>query len=129
MRKSFRLITLASLSIVSACVSSYQPVVDLKGKQTGQYQQDLFECQQLAEQSSPWVETGKQGLIGGGLGAALGAITGALLPGFSAGTGAAIGGATGGTLGVASGAINGVGEQQRIVDRCLRGRGYNVVSD
>lgn len=123
------ILAISVLLLMTACVSSYQPVVDLKGRQTGQYQQDLFECQQLAQQSSPWAQSAETGLGGALLGAALGAVTGAFLPGYSAGTGAAFGAATGGTVGVLGGAYQGVGEQQRIVDRCLRGRGYNVVND
>jgi hypothetical protein len=119
---------LAAATVLAGCAQSYQPVVDTKGVDSARYQQDLYECRQYAEQKSPAGDAAIGALGGAAGGAALGAITGAILPGASAGTGAALGAATGGTVGVAGGAYKGVNDQQRIIDNCLRGRGYSVLN-
>ena len=98
------------------------------GHDTARYQQDLYECRQYAEQVSPVGDAAVGGLGGAAAGAALGAITGALVGGVSAGEGAAFGAATGGAVGLGAGAYSGVNEQQRIIDNCMRGRGYNVLN-
>ncbi|QEX21064.1 hypothetical protein FRZ61_09850 [Hypericibacter adhaerens] len=124
--------SVASLALVLAlglagCAQSYQPIVDTKGVDTAKYQQDLYECRQYAEQVSPVGDAATGGLIGAAGGAALGAIVGAFSGG--AGTGAAIGAATGGAVGAGAGGVSGVSEQKRIIDNCLRGRGYNVLNN
>ena len=124
-----RLMTLVvAMATLAGCAQTYQPVVDTKGHDTARYQQDLYECRQYAEQVSPAGQAAVGGLGGAAGGAALGAITGALVGGVSAGEGAALGAATGGAVGVGAGAYRGVDEQQRVIDNCLRGRGYNVLN-
>ncbi len=124
-----KLLTMAMATMTLAgCAQSYQPVVDTKGQDSARYQQDLFECRQYAEQVSPAGDAAVGGLGGAAAGAALGAITGALVGGVSAGTGAAVGAATGGAVGVGAGAVSGVEEQKRIINNCMRGRGYNVLN-
>jgi outer membrane lipoprotein SlyB len=124
-----RFVTLAvALATLAGCAQTYQPVVDTKGHDSARYQQDLFECRQYAEQVSPAGQAAVGGLGGAAGGAALGAITGALVGGVSAGEGAALGAATGGAVGVGAGAYRGIDEQQRVIDNCLRGRGYNVLN-
>jgi uncharacterized protein YcfJ len=125
--KRFLALATAMATLVG-CAQSYQPVVDTKGHDTARYQQDLYECRQYAEQTSPVQDAAVGGLGGAAAGAALGAITGALVGGVSAGSGAALGAATGGALGVGAGAYSGVNEQQRIIDNCLRNRGYSVLN-
>ncbi|HVJ34074.1 MAG TPA: glycine zipper family protein [Terriglobia bacterium] len=125
--KRLGVVLVASLGLMG-CAQSYQPVVDTKGVDTARYQQDLYECRQYAEQVSPAGDAAIGGLGAAAGGAALGAITGAILPGVSAGTGAALGAATGGAVGVAGGTAKGITDQQRIIDNCLRGRGYNVLN-
>ena len=115
-------------SALAGCAQSYEPVVDTRGHDTARYQQDLYECRQYAERTSPAGDAAVGGLTGAAAGAALGAITGALVGGVSAGEGAAFGAATGGAVGVGTGAYRGVNEQQRIIDNCMRGRGYNVLN-
>jgi outer membrane lipoprotein SlyB len=122
-----RVTSLALLVILAGCAQSYQPVVDTRGVDTARYQQDLFECRQYAERVSPVGQAATGGLLGAAGGAALGAIVGAFSGG--AGTGAAIGAATGGAVGAGAGGVTGVSEQQRIIDNCLRGRGYNVLNN
>jgi len=117
-----------AMATLAGCAQTYQPVVDTKGHDTARYQQDLYECRQYAEQVSPAGQAAVGGLGGAAGGAALGAITGALVGGVSAGEGAALGAATGGAVGVGAGAYRGIDEQQRVIDNCLRGRGYNVLN-
>ncbi len=121
------MVTMAAAAL-AGCAQSYQPVVDTRGQDTSRYQQDLYECRQYAQQVSPVEDAAVGGLGGAAAGAALGAITGALVGGVSAGEGAAFGAATGGAVGLGAGAYSGVNEQQRIIDNCLRGRGYNVLN-
>ena len=121
-----RVASLALIVVLAGCAQSYQPVVDTKGVDNAKYQQDLLECRQYAEQVSPAGEAATTGLLGAAGGAALGAIVGAFSGG--AGTGAAIGAATGGAVGAGAGGVSGVSEQKRIINNCLRGRGYNVLN-
>lgn len=104
----------------------YQPQ---QSRSSGNYYQDLAECRRLAEQSNGAVGEGaKQALVGAAVGAALGAATGGIAKGVSAGQGAAIGAAGGGILGGAHGVYSGYDGQKRIVDNCMRGRGYSVAN-
>ncbi len=121
-----RVASLALILILAGCAQSYQPVVDTKGVDNAKYQQDLLECRQYAEQVSPAGEAATTGVLGAAGGAALGAIVGAFSG--SAGTGAAIGAATGGAVGAGAGGVSGISEQKRIINNCLRGRGYNVLN-
>jgi putative VirB-like lipoprotein len=106
--KKFLTVAVA-MATLTGCAQSYQPVVDTRGHDTARYQQDLFECRQYAEQTSPAGNAAVGGLAGAAGGAALGAIGGAIAG--NAGTGAAIGAATGGALGVGGGAYSGVNRQ------------------
>jgi outer membrane lipoprotein SlyB len=124
-----KLLTMAvALATLTGCAQTYQPVVDTKGHDSARYQQDLAECRQYAQQVNPAGDAAVSGLGGAAAGAALGAITGALVGGVSAGSGAALGAATGGAVGVGTGAYSGVKEQERIINNCMRGRGYNVLN-
>lgn len=100
-------------------------MVDMKGVDSARYEQDLTECRAYAEQVSP----AREAVVGAGLAAALGAAIGAIAGAFggSAGSGAATGAAIGGVTGTAAGGAGGVSEQKQIIDRCLAGRGYNVL--
>jgi outer membrane lipoprotein SlyB len=114
--KRISMLTALSLSLaavsLSACSSTAQPIVDTKGVNSTQYNQDNYECQQYAQQVSP---------VGD-------AITGALVGGVSAGEGAAFGAATGGALGLGGGAVTGVQNQRQVYRNCMSGRGYSVLN-
>jgi len=130
--KRISMVTALTLSLgvsgLSACSSTNQPIVDTKGVNATQYNQDNYECQQYAQQVSP-VGDAVVGAVGGAAaGAALGAITGALVGGVSAGQGAAFGAATGGALGLGGGAVTGVQNQRQVYRNCMSGRGYNVLN-
>ena len=47
------LVLATAMATLAGCAQSYQPVVDTRGQDTGRYQQDLYECRQYAEQTSP----------------------------------------------------------------------------
>lgn len=123
-----RFTAIALVLALAGCAQSYQPVVDTGNVNTSRYQQDLFECRQYAEQVSPAAEAGKGALIGAAGGAALGAVIGALTGGVSAGSAAALGAGSGAIVGGGTGAYQGTADQKRVIDNCLRGRGYNVLN-
>jgi hypothetical protein len=96
-----------------------KPIVDMKGVSRAQYEQDLAECGEYADQ----VEVGKKAVGGAAAGAAVGAAIGAIWNdsvGKSAATGAVLGGA--------GGTGHGAEERDRVVKNCLRGRGYKVLN-
>ncbi len=101
------------------------PIIDTQGVDAAQYQQDLAECQQFADQKSVGEDTAK-GTIGGALLAAMGAAIGAATG--DPGQGAAIGAAAGGIGGGAGAAGKAMQDKKQIVSRCMQGRGYNVLS-
>jgi len=115
-------------SMLAACSSYSQPMVDTKGANPTQYSQDDYECQQYANQVSPVGDAAVGALGGAAAGAALGAITGALVGGVGAGEAAAFGAATGGAVGLGGGAVTGVQNQRDVYRRCMAGRGYNVLN-
>ena len=112
---------LAALLLVTGCASSRRVVIDDKGVDPAAYQQDLAECQTIADQ----VTTGRDaagGAVGGAvIGGALGAIFGnSSTAGRMAGGGAVIGGA--------SKAGDAEQEKGQVLRNCLRGRGYRVLN-
>ena len=129
-----RISTLTAMSLavaltgLSACSSTAQPIVDTKGVNSTQYNQDNYECQQYANQVSPVGDAAVGAVGGAATGAALGAITGALVGGVGVGEGAAFGAATGGALGLGGGAVTGVQNQRQVYRNCMAGRGYSVLN-
>jgi hypothetical protein len=127
MRKAGALaLVVAAGSLLAACASHFEPIIDPATTRGDNLQRDLADCRGLAEQQNVASSVGTSGLIGAGLGAGLGAIAGAF--GGGAGAGAAIGAAIGGTSGVAHGALSSQGERDQIVRNCLIGRGYRVLN-
>lgn len=102
------------------------PIIDTQGVDNSQYQQDLVQCQQYADQVSVGQDTAKGAFGGALLGAAMGAAVGAATG--NPARGAAIGAAAGGIGGGAGMAGKSVEERKNIVSRCMQGRGYNVLS-
>lgn len=123
MKKTIAVILCATLT---ACATApmgaqYRPVVDLKGKDSAQYEQDLQDCQAYASQV---MGAGEQAAGG----AAAGAIFGALLAAaagnnYSRNRSALVGGLVGG----AGGAAHGLEDQQNVIKTCLANRGYSVL--
>jgi outer membrane lipoprotein SlyB len=100
-------------------------------KSVGQTQanQDIAECQEIAEEHVSASNTGKNiaksTAMGAGMGAAGGAV-GGIISG-SAGSGSAVGAAAGATIGLIRGLFRGTEPNrtfQNFVDSCLRDRGY-----
>lgn len=125
MKRAFLTAALMLLSptvTTGALAQTYQPYQQVSGN----YNQDLAECQSYANQVSPAQDAAVGALGGAATGAALGAISGALFKGFSAGEGAAVGAAAGGVLGLAGGAYTGTQNQKQVLNNCMRGRGYST---
>ncbi len=116
---------LGILAIISAC-STYRPIVDMQNKTQQEYNDDLFECQQYAEQVSPATSAAVGAAGGAAAGMIFGAIIGAIFGvpiGEMIGAGAALGGASGAMSGAGAGASS----QMNIIKRCMQGRGYSVL--
>ncbi|MFO0996427.1 MAG: glycine zipper family protein [Alphaproteobacteria bacterium] len=111
--------------LIAGCANSYRPIVDSKGTDMSNYEQDLTECRSYASQVSPAGTAAGGAVLGAAAGGALGAVGGAFSghPGFGAARGAALGG-TGGLL---AGGYKGAQDQTHIVRNCMRGRGYRVL--
>jgi hypothetical protein len=117
--------TLAVGVVLVGCATSgadYQPIVDTKGINAAQYQNDLAECQSIAQQTQP---VGNAAAKDAGAGAAIGAVLGSIGGNKtsvmqSAGVGAVMGGLSGGA--------SSIKEKNTVLRNCLRGRGYNVLN-
>ncbi len=122
-------VALLAGAMIAGCTSSYTPTVDFAASTNTpeNYNQNLEECRNLAQQGGSAVEDAAVAGVGGAaLGAATGAIAGAILGG-GAGTGAAAGAAIGGTVGTVGGGAQGISDEKQMVRNCLRGRGYSVL--
>ncbi|MDJ0776855.1 MAG: glycine zipper family protein [Gammaproteobacteria bacterium] len=116
--KSCALLVLASLA-ATGCATSSKPVIDPAGVDMVQYEKDLGECEQIAQQVEQ--KAGEQAaggaLVTGAIGAVLGGSDGA---------------AKGAGVGLIGGAAKGAGattrERDQVVKNCLRNRGYSVLN-
>ena len=104
--------------ILAGCAAHPDPIVDMKGVNVAQYEQDLAECKGYGEK----VEVEKGIAKGAATGAVVGGVVGAI--GGEADRGAGYGAAAGGTR---SG-IQNQREKEQVVKRCMRGRGYRVLN-
>lgn len=112
--------TIILLSLVFLMVGcANEPIVDRRGVDEVQYQDDLAECHSYANQVDTAGETAKWGAIGVAVGASIGAIFG---NGHDAERGAGAGAVVGGAKGF------GKAEQrkEKVLYRCLKSRGYRV---
>jgi outer membrane lipoprotein SlyB len=109
------------MSMLSGCAPApYRPIVD-NGTPQGNYDGDLEDCQRLANNVQPANNVVAGAVAGALLGALLGRAIG--LNGSQTGNVAAWGAASGGVQGLAAGSAQWTG----VVNRCMVGRGYNVV--
>jgi len=97
------------------------PIVDMKGVDRAQYETDLAECRELAEQ----VAVGERAVTGAAAGAVIGGVVGAAAG--DSGTAKRSAG-VGATLGGARGTGDALRERQVVVRNCLRNRGYAVLN-
>lgn len=115
------LIVAALLLGIQGCAAP-RPMVDTKGVNQAQFEQDMRECQAYADQT---YGVGTGAAIGAGAGYLLGQVlartTGSRTVANEAGRGAAV-------FGAAGGAAQGAQNQRQVVQRCLAGRGYNVLN-
>ena len=113
-------VILASLIGAAGCAARRADVViDPAGVDMGRYQQDLAQCQQIAQQV-------RHHAVGGAVGGAVvgGAVGGIVGNGETAERGAGVGA----VLGVARGARATQREKQLVIKNCLRERGYKVLN-
>ena len=139
MKKESNLQTKILLIAIVACFqltgcASPKPVLYpntyLKSVGQAQADQDIAECQKIADQyvsssSNTAGNVAKSTAMGAGVGAAGGAVGGAIRG--SAGSGSMIGAAAGATMGLIRGLFRGAEPNrtfQSFVDSCLRDRGY-----
>jgi hypothetical protein len=106
------------LSMLWGCAGTPRPIVDTKGADMDQYQVDLAECEQYADEIDVAGGMVRSAAVGAVIGAAMGAITGDVGP--AAGLGAIGGGAGAG--------LEETRNKQSVVKECLRGRGYRVLN-
>jgi hypothetical protein len=109
----------AMVLLLASCSSSPEPIIDTKGVDMTQYDQDLAECRSYSEQVDTSSGVAKGAAAGGATGAAVGAIGG--------GSGTR-GAGVGAVLGMAKSGSRSADEKSRVVKSCLRGRGYKVLN-
>jgi uncharacterized protein YcfJ len=107
------------LVAVMGCARKQGVIVDTRGIDLQLYQQDLYECQQYAQQVESKAGSGAVGgaLVGGAIGAVIGGR-------HSVQKGAGVGAISG----LARGGAMTRREKQQVVKNCLRGRGYSVLN-
>ena len=119
------LIGLAALVLpLSACAgggAAYQPIVD--GPLDAKFQQDVQQCQALAEQRG---YNNSDVRTGAAVGAAAGGLSGVLRRGNDTRNGL-IGAAVGTVYGASGAALGTRSERKNIVKRCMIGRGHRVI--
>lgn len=112
------MLVLAGLA-AAGCAGKSKPIIDPAGVDMVQYEKDLAECEQIAQQVE---QKAGEKAAGGAL------VTGAI--------GAVLGGSDGAKKGVGVGAIGGAArgagetsrERAKVVKNCLRNRGYSVLN-
>lgn len=98
-------------------------IVDTKGVSPSQYEQDVSECTEYADE----VELAGKTAAGAVTGAVVGAALGGIWDGYR-GASVERGAASGAVLGGAGGATSGASERKRVIRNCLQGRGYRVLN-
>jgi hypothetical protein len=122
MIRKFFVVFLVSL-LLTACAS--KPIVDTKGVDMVQYQEDLQDCAEIAEQVDTTNQVAKSAAAGAAVGAAFGVVTSVITGDASAiGYSAAYGGVGGGS----AGAFEADDEKAMVIKNCLRNRGYVVLN-
>ena len=119
MKYPLGLVALATLLV--ACTTTDEIIIDEKGVNMASYEQDLAECKEYSSQVKKGEKVAKGAGTGAVIGGAIGAITG---NSSSAARGAGVGAVSGG----AKGASQGEQDEVRVVKNCLRGRGYRVLN-
>ena len=122
MIRSIAAIALSLLLTGCASTAGQDLALDTKGVDMSNYQNDLQECQQIAEQQSIAKEAASDALASAVVGAAIGVAVGDS-------SDWATGGAKWGAIqGAADGVESGFEKKHTILKNCLRGRGYKVLN-
>jgi hypothetical protein len=109
--------------LIAACAS--KPIIDTQGVDLVQYQKDLQDCAEIAEQVNTGGTIAKSAGAGAAAGAGLGLVTSVITGDASAiGYSAAYGAVGGGT----AGAFKADDEKAGVIKNCLRNRGYSVLN-
>ncbi len=112
---------IAAAALAAGCAAHPDPIIDMKGVDLDQYEQDWVECESYTEE----VIVAKGVAKGAGLGAVIGAAGGAVGGNSTdVAEGAGIGALWGGTR---SG-LDADEMKQDVFKRCMRGRGYRVLN-
>lgn len=119
------MIAFKELLIIVGCLAtmgcaSYRPIIDTRNVNMNQYESDLRDCQQYAQQQSPGASAAFGEILGGLFGYAISRAAGS---DYDAAATARVGAVAGG----AGGAAQGAQSQVDIIRNCLRGRGYSVL--
>ena len=102
-------------------VTGNTPIIDTKGVNLTRYESDRTECQAYADE----VQIAQKAAAGSVSGAVIGGLLGAVWGNSNtAQRSAGVGAVGGGTRGV----VQGVRERDRVIKRCLMGRGYRVLN-
>jgi len=117
---------LVLMTVITGCanveeLTGNSPIIDTQGVNLAQYDNDLLDCQDYADE----VEIAQKAAAGAASGAIIGAVFGAVVGNSStAQRGAGIGAVGGGARGVGEG----LREREVVIKRCLIGRGYRVLN-
>ncbi len=121
-------IVLFSLAIplIAACgsiedLTGNNPIIDSQGVILAQYDADLAQCEVYADEVAIAQKAGAGAVSGAVIGGVFGAVVG---NSSTAQKGAGIGAIGGGARGVGEG----IRERERVIKRCLIGRGYRVLN-
>jgi outer membrane lipoprotein SlyB len=97
------------------------PIIDTQGVSLARYEADLRQCQNYADEVAIAQKAGSGAVTGAVVGGVFGAVVG---NSDTAKKGAGIGAVGGGARGVG----DGIRERERVIKRCLIGRGYRVLN-
>ena len=119
MQRSKAISILAALILGGCAAHSSKPIIDPAGVDMAQYDQDVRECEQIAQQVEQKA----------GEGAGEGAVVGGLIGGIFGGSDGALKGAGAGAVGgAARGSADTQREKSTVVKNCLRNRGYQILN-
>jgi hypothetical protein len=112
---------MAVIAAIAGCAANPDPIIDMKGVDLDQYDQDWEECEAYTEE----VLVARGVAKGAGLGAAVGGAAGAI-GGNS--TDVAEGAGLGALYGGTRSGLQADRMKQDVFKRCMRGRGYRVLN-
>lgn len=120
------LLVLLNTLLLTSCSSiedltGNNPIIDTQGVNLARYEADLLQCQNYADEVAIAQKAGSGAVTGAVVGGVFGAVVG---NSDTAKKGAGIGAVGGGARGVGEG----IRERERVIKRCLIGRGYRVLN-